>query len=94
MIEQPTQVRKPLVDDVLILALLVLDNAGVAVVIDAKSVHAPAGAGGVLAGQEVETQDLVEAALKDLLDISLQNLLAIDGSHGLNLLGRVLAHFK
>lgn len=33
----------------------------------------------------------MQAALEDLLDISLQNLLAIDGSLGLNLLGRVLA---
>lgn len=36
----------------------------------------------------------MQAALEDLLDVSLQNLLAIDDGLGLNLLGRVLADIE
>lgn len=94
MIEQPTQVRKPLVDDILILALLVLNDAGVSLIIDPQGVHPSTKTGGVLAGKKVHARNLMKARLEDFLNISLNNPLAVAADKRLHLPGRFLGHFK
>ena len=74
MIEQPVEVEKPLVDDVLVGRALVLDNAGAAVFVDSEGVDPAAVrlARLILAGEEPDAQKNVEVLFDERLKRFLQ----------------------